>query len=645
MSANARYISAADTAKLVRAALKQNFPGVTFSVKSKTYSMGASVDVSWTDGPTEAEVKPVTGQFEGSTFDGMIDLKSYHDSTHPVTGESVHYAADSVHTTRRYSPEFLRQHCPTICERFGWPVPEIKVSAYDGSGSIVDVWESGFFAKWGDTLSTLLWREYKGISAFSSAPDTAPKAAGGAIAAEFIEGEGWRVTGSTYPHRDLFRALGFTSVKGADKKHAYWLLNAQLLPGEITALLDTVTSPALPSPKFRAMAETLQGQIDKKRAPHSWTPTARRARIEDGQERQARELEKLQSVLRTLASAWDDGTISPALRSVDTKAMIAFLLYRQAPPKADYTEFKAFLRAGLIDPVRYEAARTALHALIDPDLHKPSAADEIRRLERDLIGTKIPGFFPTPPDLAAQLVEEAQIHPGMTVLEPSAGSGALADAIRAACPEAQIDCFEINLTLRHILELKGYSLAGYDFMTEDHADRYDRIVMNPPFEGLADADHVMRAYDLLKPGGLLVSVMSASPFFRTDAKATGFMAWLESHTYSADRLPEGSFKTSGTGVNTYLVVIVKPLDLPPQAPPPEPEPEAAPAPIPAPDAALLSPLETIAELKRALELVVNCVNNAAATEKPIPHAGHWRLSDIPAYRAAVRILAQVEVKE
>ena len=71
------YLSAAETAKLVRKALKGKFPGVKFSVRSSTYSGGASVSIGWTDGPTTAEVDAVTGIFAGASFDGMIDLKTY----------------------------------------------------------------------------------------------------------------------------------------------------------------------------------------------------------------------------------------------------------------------------------------------------------------------------------------------------------------------------------------------------------------------------------------------------------------------------------------------------------------------------------------------------------------------------------------
>jgi hypothetical protein len=76
---NTTYLSAAETAKLVRAALKRNFPSVTFSVRSKTYSGGASIDVSWTDGPTSRLVDSVVGPYRGGDFDGMIDMKITKD--------------------------------------------------------------------------------------------------------------------------------------------------------------------------------------------------------------------------------------------------------------------------------------------------------------------------------------------------------------------------------------------------------------------------------------------------------------------------------------------------------------------------------------------------------------------------------------
>lgn len=69
--------SCAEVAVRVRGALKRNFPTVKFSVRSHNYSGGSSVRVSWTDGPTTAQVEQHINTFEGVTFDGMTDCKGY----------------------------------------------------------------------------------------------------------------------------------------------------------------------------------------------------------------------------------------------------------------------------------------------------------------------------------------------------------------------------------------------------------------------------------------------------------------------------------------------------------------------------------------------------------------------------------------
>ena len=75
-----KYLTCAETAKLVRETMKVEFPGQKFSVRSSTYAGGASIRIGWTDGPTAAQVQSVTKIFEGSTFDGMIDfIQGYID--------------------------------------------------------------------------------------------------------------------------------------------------------------------------------------------------------------------------------------------------------------------------------------------------------------------------------------------------------------------------------------------------------------------------------------------------------------------------------------------------------------------------------------------------------------------------------------
>lgn len=190
----------------------------------------------------------------------------------------------------------------------------------------------------------------------------------------------------------------------------------------------------------------------------------------------------------------------------------------------------------------------------------PAGESEIGKLTRELIGRNIPGFFPTPPPVIDRMVAAAELKPGQRVLEPSAGKGDIADAIREAEPEARLEVVEPAYSLRQILELKGFSLVGDDFMMLA-GEWYDRILMNPPFENGADIDHVRHAFDLLAPGGRLVAIMSEGPFFRSDRKAEAFRQWLESVDGHSEKLPDGSFAGKDafrqTGVATRLVTIEK----------------------------------------------------------------------------------------
>lgn len=67
----------------VRILLKRQFPGIKFSVKSSSYSMGNSLSVRWTDGPTAQCVDDIVGLFSGGNFDGMTD--SYKSTTSAFT--------------------------------------------------------------------------------------------------------------------------------------------------------------------------------------------------------------------------------------------------------------------------------------------------------------------------------------------------------------------------------------------------------------------------------------------------------------------------------------------------------------------------------------------------------------------------------
>jgi hypothetical protein len=104
------------------------------------------------------------------------------------------------------------------------------------------------------------------------------------------------------------------------------------------------------------------------------------------------------------------------------------------------------------------------------------------------------GFFPTPRALAERLVGYADIWDGLTVLEPSAGSGGLADVIREEHPTATIHCVEIQPKLAAQLKAKGHEVACVDFLSIEPEEKYDRAVMNPPFEKQQDIEHITHAF-------------------------------------------------------------------------------------------------------------------------------------------------------
>jgi hypothetical protein len=97
-----RYADAAELATWIRADLKTAFAWVKFSVRISRYSMGSSVSIAWTDGPTTEQVDRVVKGYQGISFDGSDDSTHYRAVKSP-TGELVH-AGSYVTTSRRLTP-------------------------------------------------------------------------------------------------------------------------------------------------------------------------------------------------------------------------------------------------------------------------------------------------------------------------------------------------------------------------------------------------------------------------------------------------------------------------------------------------------------------------------------------------------------
>lgn len=164
------------------------------------------------------------------------------------------------------------------------------------------------------------------------------------------------------------------------------------------------------------------------------------------------------------------------------------------------------------------------------------------------------GFFETPDELARDIVHRAKVMAGMLILEPSAGTGRLADQCKAL--GAMVTCVELQAKNREILAAKGYKMPVQpDFLKLDVVSQFDRVVMNPPFARRADILHIGHAAKFLKLGGRLVAIASASVGFRNDRIGNDFRALVNAHGGTIEDLPPGSFKDSGTGVNTVLVTM------------------------------------------------------------------------------------------
>lgn len=104
---------AAGAAQAIRAELKAAYPGIKFSVRSETYSMGSSVHIHWTDGPLSCEVEKIVDKYQMGHFDGMTDMYEYsnHDPNLPQ--------AKYVSTERSYSPEAKARARAEIEEHYG----------------------------------------------------------------------------------------------------------------------------------------------------------------------------------------------------------------------------------------------------------------------------------------------------------------------------------------------------------------------------------------------------------------------------------------------------------------------------------------------------------------------------------------------
>lgn len=154
--------------------------------------------------------------------------------------------------------------------------------------------------------------------------------------------------------------------------------------------------------------------------------------------------------------------------------------------------------------------------------------------------------FVTPATPAALMVECANIEDHHVILEPSAGTGNIVQAIIEQHPTAQISANELNHTLYEHLSQRfathdNVATLQGDFMRYNVA-RFDRILMNPPYSKRQAKKHVEHALTLLNPGGVIIALVPCN---------------LEIHgMYELEQLDENTF--SGTKVRTKIIEVTTP---------------------------------------------------------------------------------------
>lgn len=192
-------------------------------------------------------------------------------------------------------------------------------------------------------------------------------------------------------------------------------------------------------------------------------------------------------------------------------------------------------------PQALKVVNDALHeyygtVLPDDSSERPTAKKVSTEVSKDL------QFYPTPRAAIDHILKRILLPANAKILEPSCGDGALLDAMN----NGDRDLFGIEYDAGRAQQArgKGHKVLTANFLEVEPQPVYDRVVMNPPFSGTHYVKHVKHAMKFLKPDGVLITILPAS-------------AWYEHKLLTGrwEDLPMGSFRESGTNINTGFLMI------------------------------------------------------------------------------------------
>lgn len=116
-------------------------------------------------------------------------------------------------------------------------------------------------------------------------------------------------------------------------------------------------------------------------------------------------------------------------------------------------------------------------------------------------------FF-TYPETADQMARLLRPQSGETILEPSAGNGALIKAVKRLCNDCIITAIELDQRWENELtEIADLVHIG-DFLKNNDYSKYDKLIANPPFGNDTDLkQHFWKIISAVKKRGKIVMIV------------------------------------------------------------------------------------------------------------------------------------------
>lgn len=165
-------------------------------------------------------------------------------------------------------------------------------------------------------------------------------------------------------------------------------------------------------------------------------------------------------------------------------------------------------------------------------------------------------FYPSPQHVIDILLDGIDLH-GKTVLEPSAGSGAIVKALQHAGAKEVLACendpqlVKITQSLCRVIE------SDFLKLTSDKVSHIDYIIMNPPFS--RGVDHILHAYNIAPAGCQIITLCNSETIKNRYSKSREELGTLVD-TYGQSQDLGDCFSTAErkTEVKVSLIRLQKP---------------------------------------------------------------------------------------